>query len=111
VITDSQYLERLHHRIENSSIPIISVAEIKERGNGGLVSCTCAKWLHYTWCQHAFADAYRKKIILGFPPTMDPEKHGSVKPGRPSTMQKIRHGDNKRRRVDVDGASTSTSGA
>ena len=57
---------------EINNFPMISADDVVSKGRKGLVSCTCKGYLHYCFCKHTFAILKRRKIYLGFPPTMFP---------------------------------------
>ena len=69
--------------------PMISPDEVVSRKHKGLVSCNCFAYLHYCFCKHTFAVLRKRKIILGFPPTMFPVPVNKRKrAGRPRDMHR-----------------------
>lgn len=77
--------------ILNSGYDVIPMAAIVEKGNDGLVSCDCSTYLHYAWCYHACSIAMHRKIIIKFPPNMDPSSSFAGKGngrGRPSSARR-----------------------
>ena len=68
-----------------NQFPMISADEVIARKNKGLVACTCHEYLHYLFCKHSFGILKKRKIILGFPATMNPapvnkRKRGAGRP-------------------------------
>lgn len=44
--------------------------------------CNCVDYLHYRWCVHVCVDAFNKKLISGYPRTLDPTPIGDRARGR-----------------------------
>ena len=87
-ITHRESLSRLHTRLALVDLGVIPVERIAERGIRGLMSCSCPCFLHYAWCKHSCADAFRKGIISNYPPNKDPNVMQSAKVGRPPVSKK-----------------------
>jgi len=68
---------------------IMETDEIAKLEEEGLVSCDCWKYLHYCWCYHACAKAFKRGIIRAFPTNLDPRpQFQESRRGRPSIARK-----------------------
>jgi hypothetical protein len=75
----------LHQMLVASNIPVISFEDLCLRDTkNGLVSCDCSTYLSRGWCKHSFAFALERKIITGYPQSMNPTSTllGKKKPCR-----------------------------
>lgn len=82
-IVDRAIIDALRSRLLAQGHNVISTDDIAGRGRDGLQSCSCHHWIKYAWCECAFADARRKKIILKLNIGLDPNL--SLKTGPAST--------------------------
>jgi hypothetical protein len=91
-ITDGPYLRGLFSRLTNSKILLsVSYSTLVMLGPKGLMSCSCSAFLHRAWCIHACVCAFKRQIIVKYPPNMDPTSR-DVKPGRPTSAKKQKVG-------------------
>ena len=51
---------------------MLDVDEVVDRKANGLVSCTCADYLHYAFCKHSYLIGKDRGIFLRPPITMCP---------------------------------------
>ena len=82
-IQAGEYLDHLHARLASTGMNVMSLEDIQGLESAGLMSCSCKTWLHYAWCRHSAADAFRKGILKSFPRNMDPNLPRKRKIGRP----------------------------
>ena len=72
-ILDGPYLRGLFSRLINSKIALsVDYATLVLLGSKGLMSCSCSAFLHRAWCIHACVCAFKRRIIVKYPPNMDP---------------------------------------
>ena len=72
-----------------NQFPMVSADEVVARKHKGLVSCNCFAYLHYCFCKHSYSVLKKRKIILGFPPTMFPVPVNKRKrAGRPKDIRR-----------------------
>ena len=77
-IAINSLLKRLH----SADLQVISFEDVLAMGNSGFMSCSCPVYLHHAWCKHSFVLAKNRKIILEYPPTLDPRVIKSSRKGR-----------------------------
>jgi len=82
-IVDVLYLQNLYSRLHDSGLLLMEFEDLQKLGIKGLMSCSCSKFLHRAWCIHSCVDAFKKKIIVGYPTQMDPSNQ-KPKRGRPT---------------------------
>ena len=70
---DKAEVLRLHQMLVASNIPAIAFNDLCKRDTkNGLVSCDCSTYLSRGWCKHSFVFAMERKIITGYPQSMNP---------------------------------------
>ena len=63
----------LHQMLVASNIPVTSFEDLCQRDTkDGLVSCDCSTYLSCRWCKRWFTFAMQRKIITGYPQSMNP---------------------------------------
>ena len=80
-ITDKVYLNGLVERLQGSGAPVNVDMLNNSKLTDTFYSCTCEDYQHYLWCVHVCVDAMTRKLLKGFPPTLDPTKIRNLKTG------------------------------
>lgn len=81
-ITDEVYLNGLVERLQGSGAPVNVEMLNNSKLTDTFYSCSCEDYQHYLWCVHVCVDAMTRKLLKGFPPTLDPTKINNVKTGQ-----------------------------
>ena len=58
-------------RLKSSGLPLDN--ELIKKGEK-FYSCSCHTYMHYSFCLHSCVYSMVKKLIIGYPPTLDPRK-------------------------------------
>jgi hypothetical protein len=75
--------------LQGNGYSVIATAAVLEKEHGGLVSCDCKTYLHYSWCYHAAAVAFDRGIITEFPRDLNPKPaFVGKKRGRPANARR-----------------------
>ena len=80
----------LHNMLSYNGFQVIPLKELLLRNRtNGLVMCDCGTYLHYAWCQHVMAIAYKRGIITSFQVgALDPSVHTKKQIGQTKKAQK-----------------------
>ena len=89
-ITDEVYLNGLVERLQGSGAPVNVDMLNDSKLTDTFYSCSCEDYQHYLWCVHVCVDAMTRKLLKGFPPTLDPTKVKNLKTGQ--AMQSCQKG-------------------
>ena len=74
----------LHYMLESARLEMMPLEDIcKLNSNNCWMACDCKTYLHYAFCKHCCAMAMKRKIIINFPPTLDPKRIAKSSAGRP----------------------------
>ena len=60
-ITHEEYVRQLKRRLEHSGVPLCAISDVKDTVH--FMSCTCNRYLHYSWCSHSAGWAVHHKLI------------------------------------------------
>ena len=79
-------MKTLHYVLEVAGLTmIVKLLEdiCKLDRNACFMACICRVCMHHTLCEHSCAMTMKHKIILKFPPTLDPKHIVKSSAGRP----------------------------
>jgi hypothetical protein len=89
-LLDKSCINMVYQMLQVANLKLISLADLLERGpETGFVRCNCVTYMHYAWCQHSCAFAFKFGIITGYPKNKNPTPlHGHGTSGRPSNARR-----------------------
>jgi hypothetical protein len=89
-LLDKSCIKTVYQMLTLANLDLISLDDLLLRGaKNCLVRCNCVTYMHYAWCQHSCAFAFKFNIIKDYPSRKDPRRlPGHGKNGRPTSAKR-----------------------